>query len=441
MQATHMTDSYQIWFQNRRQSSRRKSRPLLPYEIAQYQLSRSLDHSKQSPSLASQANPGPRLEHSSSTPLGSHILQSNVEGQYEHRGALSPGHDQLYPGRQGEEARCASYEVPNAFGLSKDLAPIANRRNAQYIADMHATAGVAPSSTSAHASEPDRRQSSSIVRLSMDSEGNATVVTKDSSQPSPPRPQQLPPGLLGTAPLYVLPPLQASLHKASPSLPSAKRSSSGRSRDSRAWEFWCDKDARGELEDTAEKDASGSAEDAIGLLRSNSGRRVLGALPTKRNMLHSQHSHSSKRHKHEGPVATVSRANTSSGRLQQERQSDMSSVQHKIRQSNLPGSVRLPGNDSDKENWSPGGEDPQHPATTNALKAPQATLRASDSLSKHHDYSCKERQEPKAHVNLDDDPEVAAFMAGGRRSSSSVSGEEEMDCVQGLLSLSQGNWR
>jgi hypothetical protein len=32
------------------------------------------------------------------------------------------------------------------------------------------------------------------------------------------------------------------------------------------------------------------------------------------------------------------------------------------------------------------------------------------------------------------DAELAAFMKGGRKS-------EDLDCVQGLLSLSQGNWR
>lgn len=38
------------------------------------------------------------------------------------------------------------------------------------------------------------------------------------------------------------------------------------------------------------------------------------------------------------------------------------------------------------------------------------------------------------------DPELAAFM-GGARKSNSISSEDDLDCVQGLLSLSQGNWR
>jgi len=39
----------------------------------------------------------------------------------------------------------------------------------------------------------------------------------------------------------------------------------------------------------------------------------------------------------------------------------------------------------------------------------------------------------------DQDPELVAFMRDHRKSSS-ISGEEELDCVQGLLSLSQGRW-
>ena len=45
---------------------------------------------------------------------------------------------------------------------------------------------------------------------------------------------------------------------------------SGRSRDSRAWEFWCDADARNSLSQKADKERSGSAANAIGLMRSSS---------------------------------------------------------------------------------------------------------------------------------------------------------------------------
>lgn len=56
------------------------------------------------------------------------------------------------------------------------------------------------------------------------------------------------------------------------------RQPSGRSRDSRAWEFWCDSDARNGLVRQAEAETTGSAADAISLIRSNSGaqrRRLL----------------------------------------------------------------------------------------------------------------------------------------------------------------------
>ena len=46
----------------------------------------------------------------------------------------------------------------------------------------------------------------------------------------------------------------------------------------------------------------------------------------------------------------------------------------------------------------------------------------------------RENNDPEA------DPELAAFMRSGRKSNS-ISEEEELDCIQNLLSLSQGNWR
>jgi hypothetical protein len=279
----------------------------------------------------------------------------------------------------------------------------------------------------------------------MTSEGNATVTTKSNSIPSPPRPLQTVESATLNSQVYRLPPIQTAELVHTPSLPPLKRSSSGRSRDSRAWEFWCDKDARGELEDKAEKDASGSAADAIGLLRSNSGRRILGALPAKGNVLQSRQSFSSKRYKHDSAARGFSRSNTSFGRLQHE--STRAAIDTNVVKI-ASNTIHIPGNDSDKENWSPDSE--AHgpivnsvPTGSKLLKPSKDALRDCDTFA-NKDKSARERIQRRLsigeNVSPEDDPEIAAFMKGGRRGSS-VSGEEEMDCVQGLLSLSQGNWR
>lgn len=236
------------------------------------------------------------------------------------------------------------------------------------------------------------------MRLSMDSEGKATVVTKDTSSPSPPRPYQAPNAGTAVAQAPALKPINLT---GEPSLALApfKRSVSGRSRDSRAWEFWCDKDARTALEDKAEKDGNGSAANAIGLLRSSSGRRILGSIPSKRNPVLSRQSTAVKRPKLDTCVPSLPRAKTSEGRLQQHKGHKKGRL-----------SINIPDNESDKENRTPGTE-----------------VSRDDSVDDAND-------------DVDNDAEIEAFMKGGR-SNSNVSGEEEMDCVQGLLSLSQGAWR
>ena len=59
--------SAQIWFQNRRQSSRRRSRPLLPHEVVQYQLARSGLSASHVPDVenATSADHGNSANHSS----------------------------------------------------------------------------------------------------------------------------------------------------------------------------------------------------------------------------------------------------------------------------------------------------------------------------------------------------------------------------------------
>lgn len=228
-----------------------------------------------------------------------------------------------------------------------------------------------------------------------------------------------------------------------------QRSSSGRSRDSRAWEFWCDKDARSELEDKAEKDASGSAADAIDLLRSTSGRKVLGTLPTKRNSYMSRQSTSTKRARLGGKPSLLQRSSTSLGRLQNKPLNGTTSNSNparKLKHSESAVSVYIPANDSDKENWSP--ESTEHPdaSTLNGRVSVDRHLSDHVAVSTHQDRGVLSARKPRSSLSNDGnddpeaDPELAAFMRGEGKSNS-ISEEEELDCVQNLLSLSQGNWR
>ncbi|KAK5170443.1 Homeobox protein yox1 [Saxophila tyrrhenica] len=386
----------QIWFQNRRQSSRRKSRPLLPHELAQYQLYRSsiAAHDASSEALGSSFSGYGDASFANEPPV---FATSHHVPEHHSTTSHTAPHRSLGIGA-GPSASGPSHAHPDGSAPStgpERVDHFVNRRSEPFLHDLqlrhaHHAFGALPAEAS-----KDVKRSSSFMRLSMNSEGAATVVTKDSSSPSPPRPQ---PGHEQVAVTSNAAPIASAL-------PPLKRTSSGRSRDSRAWEFWCDKDAREELTDKAEKDASGSAADAIGLLRSTSGRSILGAIPSKRNSLLSRQSASFKRSKLDMPKPALQKASTSNARLQNERRSQPAT---KAKPSLYSTSTYIPGNESDKENWSPDGRQGQQQGGEN--------------------------DDPEA------DPEIAAFMKNGRKSSS-VSGAEELDCVQGLLSLSQGNWR
>jgi hypothetical protein len=286
----------------------------------------------------------------------------------------------------------------------------------------------------------------------MTSEGAAKIITNDSPSPSPPRAsQQLRQSVNSNqgAPVSSLDLTRVSRDNASTSL---RRSASGRSRDSRAWEFWCDKDSRNEAEEQAEKDASGSAADAIGLMRANSGRRVLAPLPSKRNASVARQP-SAKRTKLDHTPASLRRSSTSAGRLQHGVDS-ASKPGLQLKYSESGASIHIPGNDSDKENWSP--ERQLLPSSQPVMgsgggkhgrqgRSVLGESRSAGNTSKPGRTSKRPPQTPRPRAatdkvtDPDQDPELVAFMRDHRKSSS-ISGEEELDCVQGLLSLSQGRW-
>ena len=220
----------------------------------------------------------------------------------------------------------------------------------------------------------------------------------------------------------------------------------GRSRDSRAWEFWCDPDTRynTSLTTRAEQEGSGSAADAIGLLRAN--RKILQQnqarqnTPIKRGQsakyISPQYSGVKKSR---GPMQ---RAATVNGRLQS-KGSDSSETDDLVQ------------TDSDKENWVPNVnksqqrsrkvyESPAVQRTRKILGENTEIMSQSNSLGYMLDKSgVTPKRAARGSSDPEQDDELRAFMGGdaGVSARTTVSSAEEAGCVEGLLKLSQGQWR
>ena len=468
----------QIWFQNRRQSSRRKSRPLLPHEIAQYQyqLSKSAatpyvgspatgsdpDVSQAQRQNSDQQLGNPQSNRSSSrgaleggafteqatadTALSSpqndrpRVLENNSNISSAER--YSPGLSSQYPGH------VTSFDAPSTGTISSENTSSARAAPVLYDGQCHSRSMPTHGHPSRSKSPRRVRKVSSFVRLAMTAEGGAEVIAKDTSSPSPPR------ASMSSNSVYTLvkgAPTSSQSDAAMKQVPAVTpgtalhRAPSGRSRDSRAWEFWCDKDCRSELEEKAEKDASGSAADAIQLLRSASGRSILGTIPAKRNS--TVLGHSDAKRLRGGGRMSLQRSSTSNGRLQGKQLGGSglaSKTVPKLKNSKSALSVHVPGNDSDKENWSP-SSDLQSEEQQSVFADGEAGVYSSLNQRSRHStgpYTLEKRRSgmQRGSIDPENDPEIAAFMRAGRESDK-VSDHEELDCVQGLLSLSQGNWR
>ena len=349
---------------------------------------------------------------------------------------------------------------------------LANRRSASYIKlneeELSSSITNAPAEP---VQQPSRsmKRSHSFIRLSMTVDGKARVITDADQSPSPPRSQPPPGNFTGrTAGLrrsYSAAGLNERLKEAVSQEPSPKfaRTSIGRSRDSRAWEFWCDSDARNSLSEKADQERSGSAADAIGLIRANS-RVTLRSNPNKRNAQLLMRQDSTKRCKDDGlksPRPRLVRASTSYGRLQT-KPPDAIPTPDKGKSNDNDSDFEVPQTESDKENWEP--ED-QHqslrrsrmiePHTTGQRRQRQILGENTDILSqssslgammareKQQQASGKKQVTNTESFNPEEDDEIATFMSnrGANSGRTSISSGEELGCVEGLLALSQGNWR
>ena len=263
----------------------------------------------------------------------------------------------------------------------------------------------------------------------------------------------------------------------------------GRSRDVHAWESVCDAETRvdDELSAHAENEASGSAIAAISLLRSasststNSLSSVLQPNGNRRNNMvrPGVPRPGQKRIKFGRALSSVARMQSSSAAREsweENTKDDKVWVDDEKKKKLKLSTLLSGGGDSDKENWSPDSEGrstanaqpatharrtlpasrngPQRPVLgdgktgTNAQPASRAAGKSSgafDGLDIYEDAASDSAGTPAKRIQLSRAttlpaaPDVERFMRGTTEVSPSKKGD--MDCVAGLLSLSQGNWR
>lgn len=341
---------------------------------------------------------------------------------------------------------------------------ISNRRSASFVRysdDYAAEVITFPNAPQKAVESPEEarlaqrslKRTHSFVRLSTNEDGTARIVTDLDKTPSPPHMKTTPTtfsraaaGLRRSHSTAGLNERLAAVARGEPS-PKVPRTSSsiGRSRDSRAWEFWCDPDSRSttSLTTRAEQEGSGSAADAIGILRANrkilSQNRARQNTPLKRGGSHKVLGSPCVK-KTRGPMQ---RASTISGNF---------SPQDYRRSGDTTESDEFPETTSDKENWEPDvsksvRRDRRVAMTPPASRTARQILGENTELmSQTSSLGAMLAKEKRRNVRVFNDPEeddeLKQFMDGdGLSGRTSLSSAEEAGCVEGLLKLSQGQWK
>ncbi|EXM10876.1 hypothetical protein FOIG_00780 [Fusarium odoratissimum NRRL 54006] len=464
----------QIWFQNRRQNDRRKSRPLSPGEVA------ALHHGIMHPSTfdpithtttpSKPERPFPVSERSISRfgdPIPvppRHFDRTPSMPRYHsdlvNSTPITLGHDSFRyysdatPNRIDptlpHEARDVSHSLSSS--ISSNVGYLSNRWNAGATSfstpaaftrsgdDSFRFDTFPPSScASDRVIATPLSQSQPKVHLSTSLDGKAELVSNQGS-PSrelPPRPSSTTPylpeerqrglqrGLQRSSSAVTLPPLSELTSSLPPSLVR------GRSRDVHAWEKCADAENRDELTAQAEYESNGSAAAAINILRSTSG--ILQPSNAKRNapMTRPQRPHQAKKAKLDPTGSSISRLDAD---LDEREKADREHGKVKVSISPDPYHRR-----------------PLPPAPKHVGDNPRRVGRALQEQKSPNLLANRANMAPtrprsivKEGLEIFQDrmkPVLSSREQDMARGSISPSKKPDMDCVAGLLSLSQGAWR
>ncbi|OHF04323.1 homeobox domain-containing protein [Colletotrichum orchidophilum] len=495
----------QIWFQNRRQNDRRKSRPLSAQEIAALRYggmqilssdpvgyTSSLPEEKASPVVdpipvnavmptetpvktsplrgdetderPQHATPFILSRSADATALETPSSQVTASSSQPHSAGSFSFSNSVGFFKSSHWKPSSAFTTPSTLNRGVDETP----KSDQYIPSC------SPLAPGTHTLPSPQSSQQSHMRLSLSLEGKAELVSNENS---PPRfqPTKLFSDLAALPQPRIARPLQRS-HSALPSVtlppitaltdslpPALGR---GRSRDAHAWELCCDADSRDELTTQAEDESNGSAVAAISLLRSTSG--VLQNNSSKRNCPASRPTYRPQQVK----KPRLCRTSSSMARMQTSLADDeetMSQSSDELGPGNKVKADMLvsPSGDSDKENWSPENEANMRqlppinnrrplPATADTKNNARRTGRTLQdhpgpvifSSSRARTMPAMGRRGSGKHVTIFEDGQSSHALKGAdevenfmRGADVSPSKKGDMDCIAGLLSLSQGAWR
>ena len=329
-----------------------------------------------------------------------------------HGATVESGHAQDTPANVAQE------------GEGSPMSSAKKRSHDEMLEKAHAVKQSSPTRTGEAPLKPkEPLKRSSSVRLAMTAEGAVKIRTNDEVTPSPEKERPQPAVNLASKKKKIRPSRSISMfedinaHHDDSTSGSKPRVGAGfgRSRDARTWEFYCDSGAKDALSEQAEAERSGSAIGAINLIRSNSHKNRSPAMSpalSKGNMkLGSAGTRPGK--------PKIGRAQSSLARLQSLEGDTMLSKQA----SQGSRHARSPSGDSDKENWAPGTR-----LSHNGLRRTEPSTNRRAVLQNNEDITYPDATHRQASGNISASPHKNKPIG------------EEVACVHGLLSLSQGAW-